>query len=81
MVGLGVEGVGGLVVSCGRIPDWVTEHRKFEKQSWSRLTGKPKKKVKPNRWKTLLNGKDKPNARGWVTCDVWKEASSSIWVP
>ena len=68
VVGLGVE---GLVVRCARIPGWVSRGSTDSKTVMVFSSVNKKTQVKPpKRWKTLLNGKDKPNSRGWVTCDV-----------
>ena len=62
VVGLGVEGVGFKVCK----DPWLGGRGNTDLKN---SHGPQKNKVKPpKRWKTLLNGKDKPNARGWVTC-------------
>ena len=66
VVGLGVE---GLVVRCARIPGWVSQGSTDSKTVMVFSSVNKKTQVKPpKRRKTLLNGKDKPNTRGWVTC-------------
>ncbi len=66
VVGQGVE---GLVTRCARIPGWVGQGSTDSKTVMVFSSVNKKTQVKPpKRRKTLLNGKDKPNTRGWVTC-------------
>ena len=65
VVGMGVEGVGWKV--CKDL--WLGDRGSTDLENSHGPQQCEKNQVKsPKRWKTLLNGNDKPNSHGWVTC-------------